>query len=61
MNYTLSKDYYWFESNICLHWRINGTEYKSIKFESESLGITGRMVITRLNSKKTEYINWIRL
>lgn len=40
---------------------INGIEYKSIKFAAESLGITGRMIITRLNSKNTEYINWIRL
>ena len=40
---------------------IYGIEYKSIKFASNSLGITGRMIITRLNSQKEEYINWIRL
>ena len=40
---------------------INGIEYKSIKSASLILGITRRMIITRLNSQKEEYINWIRL
>lgn len=40
---------------------ILGIEYNSIKSASIALGITGRIIITRLNSNKEEYINWIRL
>ena len=39
---------------------ILGVEYNSIKSASIALGITGRKIITRLNSNKDEYINWIR-
>jgi len=40
---------------------IFGIVYKSIKAASIELGITGRIIITRLNSNKEKYNNWIRL
>ena len=40
---------------------IFGIVYKSIKAASIELGITARIIITRLNSNKEEYNNWIRL
>jgi hypothetical protein len=40
---------------------ILGVEYNSIKSASIALGITVKKIITRLNSNKDEYINWIKL